>query len=151
MPGAIGLARSVLTVCLVGGPESLTKATLGLLVQVADLHTQAGDDGFELRTSLKKFQALGDQRGHRFRASFLDLVSGPVVQFLAERDTDLLGHTWNHTTGRPAASRPDPRRSRPGPPMSPRDRRALRSRPGCGPPPWRAARRRRVCGGSPAW
>ena len=99
------VACFMLTVCLVCGTESRTEARLSVLVQVADLRTQGLDDGFQLRARLKKFQALGDQRGHRFRTSFLDLVSGPVVKFLAERDADLLGHTWNHTAGRSASCR----------------------------------------------
>src|ERR1700683_3987088 len=97
MPSAADAARLMLTVCLIRGPQGLTDARLGLLVQVADLRTQAFDHGFKLGTSPKKFQALGNQRGHRFRPSFLHLVSGPVVKFLAERDADLLGHTGNHT------------------------------------------------------
>jgi hypothetical protein len=69
-----GVARLVLTVCLVRGTQSPTEARLGLLVQVTDLRTQVVDDGFELSARLKKFQALGHQRGHRFRAPFLDLA-----------------------------------------------------------------------------
>ena len=93
MPSMADLARLMFTVCLVRSTQSRAQARLGLLVQVADLRTQVLDNGLELRARLKKLQALGYERGHRFRASFLNLASGPVIQFLAERDADLLGHT----------------------------------------------------------
>ena len=54
---------------------------------------QLGNDRLELGAGLQEFQALGDQRGHRLGAAFLDLAGGPVVQLLAERDADLLGQT----------------------------------------------------------
>src|SRR5260370_31118022 len=94
----------MLTVCLVGGAERLAEACLGLIVQLADFRAQVGNDSFKLRASLQEFQAFGDQRRHRFCASFLNLASCPVVQLLTERDTDLLGHTPNHTIGQPAVA-----------------------------------------------
>lgn len=91
MPSVAVVARRTLTVCLIRSTQSRAEARLGLLVQVADLRTQVLDDGFEPRTRLKKFQALGNERGHRFRASFLNLAGGPVVQFLPEGDADWFG------------------------------------------------------------
>ena len=69
----------MLAVGLVGGTESLAEACLRLIAQFADIRAQVADDRFKLRASLQEFQAFGDQRGHRFRAPFLDLASGPVV------------------------------------------------------------------------
>jgi hypothetical protein len=48
---------------LVGGRESFGKAGPGLVVRLADLGVQRGDDGLELGAGLQEFQALGDQQG----------------------------------------------------------------------------------------
>lgn len=80
-----GAATTVPAVGLVGGCESLGQACLGLVVQLADLGAQPGNDRLELGAGLQEFQALGDQRGHRLGAAFLHLAGGPVMEFLANR------------------------------------------------------------------
>src|SRR5260370_1607829 len=113
MLGAAGPVCLVLAVCLLGGTESFAEACLRLIVQLANIRAQVGYDRFKLRASLEELQALGDQRGHRFCASFLDLASGPVIQLLTERDADLLGHTSNHTSSQSRARRHSARSGRP--------------------------------------
>jgi len=74
----------MLSVCLIRGAEGFANARHSLIVKLADLRMQVVDDGLELRAGLEKFQALGDQRGHGFCASFLDLAGSPVVQLLTK-------------------------------------------------------------------
>src|SRR3984893_15645439 len=105
MLGAAGPVCLVLTVCLLGGTESFAEACLRLIVQLANIRAPVVNDAPKLRASLEELQALGDQRGHRFCASFLDLASGPVIQLLTARDADLLGHTSDHTSSQSRARR----------------------------------------------
>jgi hypothetical protein len=50
--------------CLVRGSEGFADACTGLIVELADLGPQAGDDGFELSASLGEVWGFGDRYWH---------------------------------------------------------------------------------------
>jgi hypothetical protein len=61
-------------VSLVSGSESFGQTCLGLVVKLAGVPVQLGNDCLELGAGLQEFQAFGDQCGHRFGAAFLDFA-----------------------------------------------------------------------------
>jgi hypothetical protein len=97
-----GAAAAVTAVGLVSGGESFGQTRLRLVVELATFAVQFGDDRLELGAGLQEFQAFGDQCGHRLGAAFLYFAGGPVIEFLAERNADLLGHILNYASGQSA-------------------------------------------------